>query len=107
MTSKDSSSTSSSANSKSQTHQRNSRNRLGSFDYGKSGKSRLGTVTTHISALKTANDSDERDIGDMELGGITVQVGHVVEIEREGDVRSSVNDEVTSLKSTEDLVERS
>lgn len=123
VTSKDSSSTSSSAQSHTQaTQSKSPRNRLGSFDIysSKPGSRNIGTVTTHISALKSGKEYDEEgDIGDMEMGGITVKVGQVVEVERdmdvdldvrgvgrEGDVRSVEGERPRSHGSREDLVER-
>jgi hypothetical protein len=119
VTSKDSTSVSSSAKSHTPpTNSKSPRNRLGSFDiYSKSGSRNVGTVTTHISALKSGKEYDEVDIGDIEMGGITVKVGQVVEVERdvdvdmrsvekEGDVRSVEGERSRSHRSTEDLVER-
>jgi len=42
------------------------------------------------------------DEGDVELGGIKVQIGHVVEVEQEGER----DDGTRSHRSTEELVER-
>lgn len=92
VTSKDSSSTPSSAHSKS--GPKSNHTKFNPFGiYSKHGHENLGTVTTHITAMKTGDNIDE----ELELGGITVKVGHVVEIER---------DETRSHKSTEELVER-
>ncbi|TVY73600.1 hypothetical protein LSUE1_G004127 [Lachnellula suecica] len=105
VTSKDSSSIPSgySRSNPSQSHR--SRNKLGAFSvYGK-GNTGLGTVTTHISASRNGGQREKEDMGDMEMGGITVQVGQVVEIEveREGGENGEGR---RSHKSTEDLVER-
>jgi len=110
VTSKDSYSSSSYAQSRTTqpNPSRNTRNRLGSFDlYTRPGGRDLGTVTTHISAFKSGKGGGEEDIGDMQLGGITIKVGQVVEVEREIDVTFVEGKRSRSQTSTEGLVEKS
>jgi len=70
--------------------------------YGRSSDGGIGTITTHTTAAKLADD-EASEKSDIEIGNIVVEVGQVVE-------RKETEEEVDtgrrSHRSTEDLVER-